>query len=167
MRVIPPSYEQPHPFATHDVDEQEWLTFLDNVHEAGALTDKDRHRATNISILNLIPVVNMIISHGIRTYFKSQKTASVIQVIDIWNHHYFRPRKLEILLLRGVTKMNAVDKPIGNLHTPDPVDASGLEGAYMEAIARPKTIYDVERYRGQQGDDKDLTFRLFVVPIAS
>ena len=39
---LPPSRENPHPFATHDVQEDDWKRFLGDLKKAAALTTRDK-----------------------------------------------------------------------------------------------------------------------------
>lgn len=34
----PPTHVDPHPFATHDVNEEDWARFLDDIRRAGSLS---------------------------------------------------------------------------------------------------------------------------------
>ncbi|KAI1789461.1 hypothetical protein LXA43DRAFT_1062829 [Ganoderma leucocontextum] len=43
---LPPSYEQPHPFASHDVAQEDWLAFLGDIRRITQNTSEERMRET-------------------------------------------------------------------------------------------------------------------------
>ncbi|KAF8903911.1 hypothetical protein CPB84DRAFT_1845582 [Gymnopilus junonius] len=103
----PPSDAQPHPFISHDVGEADWLEFLNAVRSAATLTDKDKHRS-HLPIISIIPVVNSLASLGIQTIMKHKKGGKVARTIDMWNHHFFGPRKTRVILMKGKERLTGL-----------------------------------------------------------
>jgi len=159
LSLPPPSSAIPHPFITHDVNEGDWLDFLAEIQGAATLTEKDLSRS-HLPIISIIPIVNSLASYGIRKFMKSRKASSVLKVIDIWNHHFFRPRKLEVILTKGPIKLSGThDYPIADLHTPE---TSGTRSSFMD---RKEGKLKGKEKESTADDPEDTTYRLFVVPI--
>ncbi|KAF8157000.1 hypothetical protein B0H34DRAFT_635159, partial [Crassisporium funariophilum] len=116
--LAPPSQAQPHPFVLHDVSEGDWLSFLEDTRAAANLTEKDLARS-NLPIVSILPVVNLIVSYGVQKLMKSRKRSKVTATVDDWNHHFFEPRKMQVVLMKGQIKLSGLNEhPMGNLHTP-------------------------------------------------
>ncbi|KDR72519.1 hypothetical protein GALMADRAFT_228809 [Galerina marginata CBS 339.88] len=101
----PPSSVQPHPFTSHDVGEADWLSFLNAVRSAATLTEKDVRRSY-LPIISIIPIVNIIAATGVQKIMKNQKGGKVAKTIGIWNHLFFGPRKLRVILMKGQVKLS-------------------------------------------------------------
>ncbi|KAF9525751.1 hypothetical protein CPB83DRAFT_771568 [Crepidotus variabilis] len=158
----PPGHDDVHPFITHDINEVDWLQFLSDIRAAGSLTDKDLRRS-HLPIISIIPIVGSLSAYGIQKYMKSRKETVVVKLIDSWNHHFFEPRKIRIILMKGSVKLSGADeRPIGDLHSPTPNMSPWTMTMGQEADVKPD--------KGKQkatssGDQSDETFRLFIVPI--
>ncbi|KAJ3500432.1 hypothetical protein NLJ89_g9800 [Agrocybe chaxingu] len=139
-RTPPPSDSHPHPFASHDVNELDWVGFLTEAKAAGSLTEKDiKH--SKIPIVNLVPFVNRASAHGVQQFMKSHKEEAVMQVIQKWSHHFFEPRKMRVILMKG---RNRVPAAKGRLSSLDPL---------------PPQVY------ASIPDESDCRFRLLVVSV--
>ncbi|KAJ7073124.1 hypothetical protein C8F01DRAFT_1013106 [Mycena amicta] len=150
--VPPPSAQTPHPFLLHDVSERDWKEFLDELRTVANLTMRDRQNAYAVPILSALPLINIAVASAIKHHIRSKKPALVSLWVDKWNHHFFHPRSLEVILMRGQTRLSGQsDKPIAGLHTPRTVNF---------------TAPPVDAGEGAGGDkdrDKEKTYRLFVV----
>lgn len=156
LPLPPPSTATPHPFITHDINEGDWLDFLAKIQGAATLTEKDLARS-HLPIISMIPIVNSLTSYGIRKYMKGRKESSVLKVVDIWNHHFFRPRKLEVILTKGPIKLSGThDRPIADLHIPE---TSSTRSSFSDRKTKGK------EKESTADDPEDTTYRLFVVPI--
>ncbi|EDR02041.1 uncharacterized protein LACBIDRAFT_310263 [Laccaria bicolor S238N-H82] len=159
LPVPPPSSAIPHPFITHDVNEGDWLNFLAEIQSAATLTEKDLSRS-HLPIISIIPIVNSLSAYGIRKYMKGRKESSVVKVIDFWNHHFFRPRKLEVILTKGPIKLSGThDHPIADLHVPETSSTRSSLSDRKEGKLKGK------EKAGTADDPEDNTYRLFVVSI--
>jgi hypothetical protein len=59
-------------------------------------------------MVSFIPVVNIlgcVVSKTVRQFMKAHRRRSVPITIENWNHHFFRPRKMEVVLTQGVWKL--------------------------------------------------------------
>ncbi|TFK41675.1 hypothetical protein BDQ12DRAFT_678331 [Crucibulum laeve] len=118
----PPSSSRHHPFATHDIAMEDWLSFLEDVQSSTTLTllDKGLVHLPAVALLPVVaflPIINSIASYGIKSYMKSRKSNVVADVVDQWNHHYFNPRRMSVILMKGHSKLSG--KRNVNLGTSD------------------------------------------------
>lgn len=159
LSLPPPSSAIPHPFTTHDINEGDWLDFLAEIQGAATLTEKDLSRS-HLPIISIIPIVNSLTAYGIRKYMKGRKESSVLKVIDVWNHHFFRPRKLEVILTKGPIKLSGThDHPIADLHIPETSSSRSSFSDRKEGKMKGK------EKESTADDPEDNAYRLFVVSI--
>ncbi|KZS88193.1 hypothetical protein SISNIDRAFT_401831, partial [Sistotremastrum niveocremeum HHB9708] len=100
--LIPPtSFVNPHPFATHDVGEVDWVRFLEDIQIAGALTGQQR-LISNIAPISMhVGATGFLITKAIEGRMKRKKEQPVTELIEIWNDHFFRPRRMYVILFKG------------------------------------------------------------------
>ncbi|KAF7317436.1 hypothetical protein HMN09_00480300 [Mycena chlorophos] len=150
----PPSTNAPHPFEVYDVSEADWREFLDQMRAVARLSPEEKHAARAVPIVCIIPFVNVLVATAIKHHMRSKKPEFVGLLVDKWNHHFFHPRSLEVILMRGQTRLSGQsDTPVPGLHTPKtvrfttpPLPGSGANGA---------------------DGDGSKTWRLFVVGLGS
>ncbi|KAL1743971.1 hypothetical protein HDZ31DRAFT_39735 [Schizophyllum fasciatum] len=109
--TIPPSTAYPHPLESHGVPIEDWKIFLQDVQEKATLSDEQKSRA-RLPLISLIPVVNIIVREGIKTLMKSRKVHPVCRLIHLWNHHYFNPRRMEVILMQGNARVDQERAPL-------------------------------------------------------
>ncbi|KAJ7659606.1 hypothetical protein DFH06DRAFT_1194719 [Mycena polygramma] len=121
--VLPPSATQPHPFSLLDVKETDWTQFLNEMRVIARLSEEERNTAYCIPILSAIPIINVAIAGAIMHHMQRKKPALVSLFVDKWNHHFFHPRNIEIILMRGQVKLSGQsDQPVAGLYTPRTVN---------------------------------------------
>ncbi|KAJ7667014.1 hypothetical protein B0H17DRAFT_1089327 [Mycena rosella] len=181
--VLPPSASTPHPFATYDVHEPDWAQFLDDMRTVARLTPQDIATAYSVPILSAVPIINLALASAITHHIQRKKPRLVSLLVDKWNHHFFHPRKMEVILMRGQTKLSGQsDQPVAHLYTPrtvsftpPPVDAA-FPTCTSKAPSSPSSnpsspggegSADSDgQSRGERertNRDRDKTWRLFVV----
>ncbi|KAJ7445257.1 hypothetical protein FB451DRAFT_1292995 [Mycena latifolia] len=186
--VLPPTTITPHPFATYDVLQDDWAQFLGDMRTIASLSPEDHANAYCIPILSAVPIINIAIAGAITHHIRRKKPRLVSLLVDKWNHLFFHPRKMEVILMRGQTKLSGQsDQPVAHLYTPrtvnftaPPVDLSPSSSP-PPSIGRAKSNYStpspVDRAtsptEAELGASKaetraakrarDKTYRLFVV----
>ncbi|KAJ7174977.1 hypothetical protein C8R43DRAFT_975622 [Mycena crocata] len=140
--VPPPSPHSPHPFMLYDVNETDWTDFLDDLRRMATLSQKDKHTAYCVPILSTLPLINVAVASAITYHIQRKKPALVSLLVDKWNHHFFHPRRLEAILMRGPTKLSGQsDTPIAGLYTPQTVNFNpasvGIEGTSLTPTPAP------------------------------
>jgi len=183
----PPSHLLPHPFITHDVNEGDWTRLLEDIRKTAMLTQRDADRARSIPIVNILPILNSLVEHAIRQHLKRRKAAPVSKLIETWNHHFFHPRKMEVVLMHGQVRLSG-DGPIPDA---DVLRGKGkavsplLSPLLLDGTARSSDMYGEERSgklrrhfeQGKAAEERreeerreeekrertDKTYRLFVV----
>ncbi|KAI0360325.1 hypothetical protein OH77DRAFT_673364 [Trametes cingulata] len=92
----------PHPFVTHDVNEDDWRQFLHDIRIAGSLSPMNRVVANVFPILfGFGIIIGLFATLGIDNYMRRKKKGPVTQLIDHWNHLFFHPRCMHITLEKG------------------------------------------------------------------
>ncbi|KZT66648.1 hypothetical protein DAEQUDRAFT_730059 [Daedalea quercina L-15889] len=113
-RMAPPhAYGDEHPFATHDVTEQDWSLFLRNVEEASRLSTWDHIMAT-VKLPHVLGLSIGLVVKGIDIYMQSRRRGPVGELIGYWNHNFFHSRHIHVVLARGAKTYSGSD-----LHPPD------------------------------------------------
>ncbi|KAJ7627095.1 hypothetical protein FB45DRAFT_1004686 [Roridomyces roridus] len=150
--ILPPSTSTPHPFVQHDVSVADWTQFLDELRTVAGLTKKERALANQIPIISHLPIIKVAVATAISQHIMRKKPRVVSLLVDKWNHHFFHPRNLSIVLMHGHTKLSGQsDTPVANLYTPRTVPS--LNAADMAGSSG-----------GAEGEG-DKMYRLFVVSL--
>ncbi|KAJ7086206.1 hypothetical protein C8R44DRAFT_37333 [Mycena epipterygia] len=156
--IMPPTTHQPHPFALYDVNETDWTQFLEEMRTVASLSPQDKVTANCVPILSAVPIINVAVAAAITHHIRRKKPRLVSFVVDKWNHHFFHPRRIEVILMRGENKLSGQsDQPVANLYTPRTVNFT------------PPPL-DSDPKRGEKHgshNDSDKTYRLFVVSMES
>ncbi|KII91289.1 hypothetical protein PLICRDRAFT_502251 [Plicaturopsis crispa FD-325 SS-3] len=110
----PPSNEQPHPFASHDVCQVDWEWFLGDLKwEAMRLDTQEGHseapRETRRPHPRGLIGVAISLAVGAATASSSKPTTnpmavnvnSCAQRVDQWNQYFFNPRRMQVVLVKG------------------------------------------------------------------
>ncbi|KAI0737205.1 hypothetical protein C8Q80DRAFT_1068465, partial [Daedaleopsis nitida] len=104
----------PHPFRTHDVNQDDWTQFLSDVRAAGAgLTPVNALLAEAAPIVVRPPIfVGLLLGEALRAHVKSKRKSRVAEVIDEWNTKFFHPRLMNVVLAQGLmTYSGPADTP--------------------------------------------------------
>jgi len=99
--VPPPTPVAPHPFVTHDVNEDDWHRFLNDVKKAGRLTGREQMAAATVPITTHMPLIGVLASSAMASRMKKEKVIPVRELINTWNHLFFHPRRMEVTLVKG------------------------------------------------------------------
>ncbi|KAI0360330.1 hypothetical protein OH77DRAFT_1418220 [Trametes cingulata] len=105
VATLPFSATQPHPFATHDVMEEDWMRFLGDLKLAGSLSIRDKvisGLAPAAIGLGIIP--GLLVSFAIDSHMKKKKQKPVDELIGYWNECFFKHRRMEVLLAKGTSE---------------------------------------------------------------
>ncbi|KIM42262.1 hypothetical protein M413DRAFT_444696 [Hebeloma cylindrosporum] len=152
-RAPPPSSMQPHPFNTHDIAEGDWLSFIEEVYSATTLTEKDVRRSY-LPIISIIPIISPLSAAGVQKIMKNRKVHKVAKLIDTWNHHFFEPRKMRVVLMKGENKLSGL--------TPEPPLAPPPPPANLSEARTLVKNPDSEPGSSKKNDEN---YRLFVVSL--
>ncbi|KAG2145348.1 uncharacterized protein EDB93DRAFT_1151874 [Suillus bovinus] len=115
--VPPPCQLCVHPFATHDILEEDWKRFLADIKRAGSLTGGQRIKS------NVIPLVigaslvgGLFMTRAIEKRMKAKNRSAVGDIIDNWNQYFFGPRRMEAVLCQGSERLSGREgaAPLGD-----------------------------------------------------
>ncbi|KAJ6556557.1 hypothetical protein DFH09DRAFT_1164739 [Mycena vulgaris] len=155
--ALPPTSEQPHPFALHDVNDMDWNQFLEDMREAAKMTPQDKVTAYCLPILAGELISGLTIAGVIIHHIRRKKLRLVNLLVDKWNHHFFHPRNMEVILMRGQTKLSGQsDQAVANLYTPRTINFTPPPVEDQKSDGKPASQRD-----------RDKTYRLFVVSMES
>ncbi|KAJ7718413.1 hypothetical protein DFH07DRAFT_333629 [Mycena maculata] len=121
--VLPPSTGSPHPFSLYDITETDWTQFIADLRTVANLSSQDHETAYSVPLFSHLPFISVAIAATITHHIGKKKPKLVGLVVDKWNHHFFHPRKMEVILMRGEKKLSGQsDQPVANLYTPRTVN---------------------------------------------
>jgi len=66
--------------------------------------------ARGVGLLSTIAGIAPLVAMGIDQHIKSFKAGPVAQVVDHWNHYFFRPRGIQVALAQGKVLYTGSDK---------------------------------------------------------
>ena len=85
-RMAPPcANAAEHPFATHDVTEQDWSRFLRDLEAASALSKWERI-ITRVNLPSVLAMSVGLVVKGVEVYMHSKRRGPVGELIRYWNH---------------------------------------------------------------------------------
>ncbi|KAF9238518.1 hypothetical protein BU15DRAFT_88360 [Melanogaster broomeanus] len=115
----PPCQLSPHPFASHDIAEEDWKRFLVDVKKSGSLSPAQRIKS------NVLPMAvgasflgGFLMTNAIERKMKSKNRSAAGDVVDHWNHYFFGPRRMEVVLCQSSERLSGRlgAAPIGDPH---------------------------------------------------
>ncbi|TFY59727.1 hypothetical protein EVJ58_g5605 [Rhodofomes roseus] len=99
--LAPPVARMPHPFATHDVADDDWQRFLHDIKIASSLSPINRVAAGVAPMAMNIGLTGFLVSRGIEKRMRAKKSEAIGQLIEQWNAHFFHPRQISVVLAEG------------------------------------------------------------------
>ncbi|KAG2348066.1 hypothetical protein BDR05DRAFT_926913 [Suillus weaverae] len=103
----PPCQLCVHPFAAHDIMEEDWKRFLADIKKAGSLSAGQRIKSNAIPFLTGVGLVGgFFLTGAIEKRMKARNRNAAGDVIDHWNHYFFGPRKMEVVLCQGSERLS-------------------------------------------------------------
>lgn len=103
----PPCQLCVHPFATHDILEEDWKRFLADVKKAGSLSAGQRIKSNAIPFVAGISLVGgFFLTGAIEKRMKAKNRNAAGDVVDHWNHYFFGPRRMEAILCQGSERLS-------------------------------------------------------------
>lgn len=110
--LAPPSTADPHPFITHDVSEQDWTFFVRDVKAAALLAPSNSMFAGVAPVhMRLPPIINLIVAKTLEHHWQNKQNGPSGEVVEYWNHHFFYPRRMRVVLARGAVSYSGPDAP--------------------------------------------------------
>nr|KAH7921846.1 hypothetical protein BV22DRAFT_1197887 [Leucogyrophana mollusca] len=111
----PPPYNFfPHPFATHDVTEDDWKRFLADVKKAGSLSMQQRIKSHIIPLATGIGMLGkrgMFIAKKIQKRMVHKNRTAAGDIVDHWNHNFFNARRVEVVLAQADERLSGREGP--------------------------------------------------------
>ncbi|OCH95403.1 hypothetical protein OBBRIDRAFT_883961 [Obba rivulosa] len=110
--VPPPSVAIPHPFVTHDVSQEDWVLFLHHVKTIAKYAPVTGKLATELAprAMGIMLMAGWIVTKGVKMTMKGKKKGPVAQLIAQWNHYFFHPRQVDIVLAQGRMSYTGADE---------------------------------------------------------
>lgn len=103
----PPCQLCVHPFATHDILEEDWKRFLADIKKAGSLSAGQRIKSNAIPFVAGISLVGgFFLTGAIEKRMKAKNRNAAGDVVDHWNHYFFGPRRMEAILCQGSERLS-------------------------------------------------------------
>ncbi|KAH0833336.1 hypothetical protein J3R83DRAFT_12404 [Lanmaoa asiatica] len=103
----PPCQLNSHPFATHDVTEEDWKWFLADVKKAGSLSPAQRIRSNVIPMVTGMSLVTgFMATFAIEKRMKRKNRNAAGDLVDHWNHYFFGPRRMEVVLCQASERLS-------------------------------------------------------------
>ncbi|KAG2075376.1 hypothetical protein BDR04DRAFT_1091555 [Suillus decipiens] len=113
----PPCQLCVHPFATHDILEEDWKRFLADIKKAGSLSGGQRVKSNVIPLIAGAGLISgLLISGAIQKRMKTKNRNAAGDVVDNWNYYFFGPRRMEAVLCQGPERLSGREgvAPLGD-----------------------------------------------------
>ncbi|KAH7921848.1 hypothetical protein BV22DRAFT_700782 [Leucogyrophana mollusca] len=101
----PPCYFQPHPFATHDVTEDDWKWFLADIKKAASLSTQQRI-ASSVIPIPVGFVGGCYVVKSIEKWMLFRNRTAAGDLVDHWNRCFFNGRQLEAILSQAGDRLS-------------------------------------------------------------
>lgn len=98
---LPRSLESLHPFKQRDISEEDWARFMQDLQECTSLSKCTKRKTLFIPIALGLGPGAYLISKAIKARIRNKKLDRAINLINTWNQHFFAPRRVEVILVRG------------------------------------------------------------------
>ncbi|KAG1738388.1 uncharacterized protein EDB91DRAFT_457841 [Suillus paluster] len=103
----PPCQAHPHPFATHDITEEDWIRFLADVKKGGSLSGGQRIKSNVIPLMVGASLVGgLFLTSAIERRMKAKNRNAAGDIIDHWNYYFFGPRRMEAVLCQASERLS-------------------------------------------------------------
>ncbi|KAH8553270.1 hypothetical protein BGW37DRAFT_422468 [Umbelopsis sp. PMI_123] len=98
-----------HALFGHDVQEVEWIRFLEDLAISGRLDTGEKIRSEVFPLAIGAGLAGILISQATRRRMKDGKANQVGSLVDIWNGYYFHPRGVNVILMHGNMPLSGLD----------------------------------------------------------
>ncbi|KAJ1306762.1 hypothetical protein OPQ81_007748 [Rhizoctonia solani] len=103
----------------HDVWAEDWVRLLEDIHIVARLTAGQKITAGILPVTMHVGFTGFFISRAIEKGMKRKNVGNVMQLLQIWNERFFKPRHLEVILCRGDYRVAASSSDKVRLPAPD------------------------------------------------
>ncbi|KAF8750463.1 hypothetical protein RHS01_09281 [Rhizoctonia solani] len=86
----------------YNVFDHDWARLIEDIRIAAQLTKGEKVTAKVLPVTKYIGCTGYFVSRAIEKKMKRKNAASVNALLEVWNEQFFRPRRLEITLCRGI-----------------------------------------------------------------
>jgi Domain of unknown function (DUF4646) len=111
-RLLDAGWPQTYPsdiLPAHDIQEPEWIRFLEDLALTACLTPRNRIVSHVIPMAMGVGLYGILISNAIRRIMKRGKANGVASVVDIWNGCYFQLRGVKVTLMRREKTLSGLE----------------------------------------------------------
>ncbi|KAH7335332.1 hypothetical protein B0J17DRAFT_669669 [Rhizoctonia solani] len=85
----------------HDIWAEDWVRLLEDIHIVARLTAGQKITAGILPVTMHVGFSGFFISRAIERGMRNKNVGNVMQLLQIWNERFFKPRHLETILCRG------------------------------------------------------------------
>ncbi|CAE6454508.1 unnamed protein product [Rhizoctonia solani] len=103
----------------HDVLAEDWVRLLEDIHIVARLTAGQKITAGILPVTMNVGFSGFLISRAIEKGMRNKNVGNVMQLLQIWNERFFKPRHLEIIVCRGDYRVSTGSKDKVRLPAPD------------------------------------------------
>ncbi|KAI9287467.1 hypothetical protein BC943DRAFT_335894 [Umbelopsis sp. AD052] len=141
----------------HDVQELEWIRFLEDLSISGSLESGEKVKSHILPMALGAGASGILISRAMQRRMKSGKANQVGSLVDIWNCYYFHLRGVNVTLMHG-------DRPLSGLQAPevlkDNSSCSSSESSSSSSSSDEESLRHFPSQYQQQQNMGDLEFQL-------
>ncbi|EIW77441.1 hypothetical protein CONPUDRAFT_84519 [Coniophora puteana RWD-64-598 SS2] len=107
----PPAGYAPHPFATHDVQGEDWARFLADIKKTASAVGDTYNRSVAPFLRHQIvlgPLIGLAMDGAKAAVKAASKSPSAGVVVDDWNTFFFNPRRINVSLVQGEKRLSGL-----------------------------------------------------------
>jgi Domain of unknown function (DUF4646) len=97
-----------HALHGHDIQEMEWIRFLEDLAISGGLESGEKVKSHVLPLAVGAGPAGILISRAMQRRMKSGKANQVGSLVDIWNGYYFHLRGVNVTLAHGVKVLSGL-----------------------------------------------------------
>ncbi|KAG8692045.1 hypothetical protein FRC11_007011 [Ceratobasidium sp. 423] len=138
----------------HDVLADDWVRLLEDIHIVARLSAGQKITAGILPITMHVGFTGFFISRAIERGMKRKNVGGVMQLLQIWNERFFKPRRLDVILCRGDYRVATSSNDKVRLPAPDRPHARPRSMSHASSSSSSSSSSDSEHEPVRRGLSK-------------
>lgn len=137
--------DPPPPFPQHDISAQDWAQFWAAMKRAADLSMGQRVVSNGVPLVAGLGLFGLPVTLLVERGMKKKKVRGVVDVVADWNERFFRPRRVDVYLMKGDNRVSGPFPPGSDTLPRDKAEAKARKKAPYTIVIAPLT-FDTDYY---------------------